>query len=151
MITLSQFSEYYGVFPYYLITNGYNDYVQLPIYLISEDVKVDPNDTSSALPAVNIYDVSKDTLKLSKREQINTLVYEFIEVGKTKLRQLQTVRNYKYWLCLVLSDCQCFFIDDNGFFESNYIPIGGSLNDIKLKLLAANTRHYKTYPPLQKI
>lgn len=94
MITLSQFSEYYGVFPYYLITNGYNDYVQFPIYLISEDVKVYPNDTSSALPGVNIYDVSRNTLKLSKREEINTLVDELIEVGKTKLRQLQNVSTF---------------------------------------------------------
>jgi len=151
MISLSQFSEHYGIFPYYLITNGYNDYVQFPIHLISEDVKVDPNDTSSALPGVNIYDVSRDTIKLSKREQMNVLVDELVEVGKTKLRQLQTERNYKNWVCLVLSDRQCFFIDDNGVLESMYIPMGGTLNDINLKLLAANTRHYRTDPPLQKI
>lgn len=151
MISLSQFSEYYGIFPYYLITNGYNDYVQFPIHLISEDVKVDVQDTSSALPGVNIYDVSRDTIKLAKREQINTLVNELVEVGKSKLNQMQSERNYKNWVCLVLSDRQCFFIDDNGVLESNYIPMGGTLNDIKLNLLAANTRHYRTDPPLQKI
>lgn len=151
MISLSQFSEHYGVFPYYLITNGYNDYVQFPIHLISEDIKIDPKDISSALPGTNIYDVSRDTLKLSRREQIITLVDELIEVGKMKLKQLQSERNYKNWVCLVLSDCQCFFIDDSGVRESMYIPMGGTLNDIKLNLLAANTRHYRTDPPLQKI
>jgi len=151
MISLSQFSEHYGIFPYYLITNGYNDYVQFPIHLISEDIKIDPEDISSALPGTNIYDVSRETLKLSKREQIITLVDELIEVGKIKLKQLQSERNYKNWVCLVLSDSQCFFIDDNGVCESMYIPMGGTLNDTNLKLLAANTRHYRTNPPLQKI
>lgn len=151
MTSLSQFSEHYGIFPYYLITNGYNDYVQFPIHLISEDVNVVPNETSSALPGLNIYDVDSETLKLSKREQIITLVDEFIEVGKMKLEQLQSERNYKNWICLVLSDSQCFFIDDNGVRESMYIPMGGTLRDIKLNLLSANTRHYRTNPPLQKV
>lgn len=151
MIALSQFSEYYGIFPYYLITNGYNDYVQFPIHFISEDEDVDINNTSAALPGINIYDVYRETLKLSRSEQIITLVDELIEVGKMKLKQLQNERDYKHWVCLVISDSQCFYIDDNGVRESKYIPMGGMLNDIKLKLLAANTRHYRTNPPLQKI
>jgi hypothetical protein len=146
MISLSQFSEHYGIFPYYLITNGYNDFVQFPIHLISEDVKVDVRNTSNALPGINIYSVSRDIVKLSRWKQIEAIIEQLVEVGKQKLKQLQYERDYRYWVCLVVSDSQCLFIDDEGVRESNYIPMGGTLNDIKLNLLAANTRHYNSDP-----
>ena len=72
MISISQFTAYYGIIPYYLITNGYNNYVQTPIHLILEDVKIDPKETSYALRCKNIYDASRDILKCTKRAIINT-------------------------------------------------------------------------------
>ena len=141
MISLSQFSDNYGIFPYYLITDGYNDFVQFPIHFISED---GPDVESDV---IYIFDVPRDILALQRSKQTATLVKELIEVGKTKLAQLQRERDYRNWICLALSESHCFFIDDTGVRESCYLPMGGTLRGMKLQLLAANRRHFLADQP----
>ena len=62
MISLSQFSDNYGVFPYYLITDGYNDFVQFPIHFISED---GPDVESDV---IYIFDVPRDVSSITKKQ-----------------------------------------------------------------------------------
>ena len=168
-LSLSQFPPNYGIFPYFLITDGYNEFVQFPIQFLVEDngeehalslsparqfrkMRIDLKKELSGTKdeglrdqdrVICIQDVPYEVMRLSKHERIAALVEEMIEAGKIQLKQLRQERDYKHWLCLVLSGSTCYFIDDDEVKHSYYVPMGGELLSMGLKLVAVNRKHYK--------
>ena len=168
-LSLSQFPPNYGIFPYFLITDGYNQFVQFPIQFLVEDngeehalslsparqfrkMRIDLKKELSGTKdgglrdqdrVIYIGDVPFEVMRLSKPKRIAALAEDMIEVGKVKLKELRQERDYKHWLCLVLSEHNCYFIDDDEVKHSCYVPMGGELLSMGLKLIAANRKHYR--------
>ena len=120
MISLSQFPPNYGIFPYFLITDGYNQFVQFPIQFLVEDngeehalslsparqfrkMRIDLKKELSGTKdeglrdqdrVICIQDVPYEVMRLSKHERIAALVEEMIEAGKIQLKQLRQERDY---------------------------------------------------------
>ena len=116
----------FGTFPYVIVRVLGGTYMQFPIHLYEH--------TNPEKPGLR---VRVDSLQ---NEEHNFTL--FFHVVRQFHEQINSSETSELKICLVISQNEAYFFEENEFKFSNEIPEGGSLIDSQYKVLALNSAHF---------
>jgi hypothetical protein len=125
-ISQSHADQGFGRFPYVIIRLQYAIYMQFPIHFVKE--------RKDGLAGISIQTHSSDP----KEQQ--TLLLDAIAKFKSQIDE-QKKRTHR--LCVVLSEEQAYYFEEDGIKFSNSIPKGGTLLNSQQDFIAMGLPHHK--------
>jgi hypothetical protein len=127
---LQPFMPGYGLFPYIIIKNGFDKYMQIPIHINQYIDRI--NFPGTYLTGIE-EEVQTDTEKFTNLLLVRTQkVKEIIE--KNQKLEIQ--------VCLVLSATECYNFDKKTVLKSDTIPKGGTLVSQHMEIIVICRKHY---------
>jgi hypothetical protein len=127
---LQPFMPGYGLFPYIIIKDGFDKYMQIPIHINQYIDRI--NFPGTYLMGIED-EVQKDTDKFTDLLLVRTQkVKEIIE--KHQKLEIQ--------VCLVLSATECYNFDKKTVLKSDTIPTGGTLVTQHMEIIVICKKHY---------
>lgn len=127
---LEPFMLGYGLFPYIIIKDGFDKYMQIPIHINQYIDRI--NFPGTYLTGIE-EEVQKDTDKFTDVLLVRTQkVKEIIE--KNQKLEIQ--------VCLVLSPTECYNFDKKTVLKSDTIPTGGTLVTQHMEIIVIFRKHY---------
>jgi len=134
-----QFTKGYGIFPYVLLTFGYEFQVQVPIHFLEEGQEID----LSIHPGTQLKDVPNEILEQHRETQIFLLHDRMIEASYWIVEKLLSEgKSAIPDVCLVEARDRAYYYLKEKFEFFPHIPSGGNLVDQGYKLLAIDSEHF---------
>lgn len=116
----------YGTFPYVIVRILGGTYMQFPIHFYEHK--------NPEKPGLRVHVDS-----LQNEEHNFTLLFHVVRQFHEQINSSETS---ELKMCLVISQNEAYFFEENEFKFSNEIPEGGSLIDAQYKVLALNSAHF---------
>ena len=133
--------EGYGYFPYFIWRQGPTAYLQIPIYFIGIGEEVSPIKQTGA----HIKGIPSDVMQLNQKDKVKQLHDALISLSKNLKLKIEKDYGSKHkQLCLVESEHEAYFIDNDTVTFSTDIPWGGVLLDMNNKIMCLEKAHFRT-------